>query len=200
MALKLSTGLRDGIMAEFAALFEDGVIDVYSGSRPADGDTTEGSGTRLVRIVRDGGAEITSGDVTTGKMYMITAAGTETDFTNIGAPDNDLYTVFKATGTTPTEWGGATLQEDVGLVFDTPDDGVIAKPSDATWKGVGEASGTAAWFRFYDPDLETGASTTAVRFDGSVGTSSGDMRMVSTSIAAGASQTIDTLEVTFPAT
>jgi hypothetical protein len=200
MALKLSTGLRDGIMTEFAALFEDGIIDVYSGTRPADGDATEGSGTRLVRIVRDGGASLTSGTVTTGKMYMITNAGTGADFTNIGAPANTLYTVFKATGTTPTEWGGATLKEDVGLVFDAPSEGKIAKPADATWKGIGEASGTAAWFRFYDPDIETGASTTEVRFDGSVGTSSGDMRMVSTTIAIGASQTIDTLEVTFPAT
>ena len=41
------------------------------------------------------------------------------------------------------------------------------------WRGLGIADGTAAWGRWYANDLTTGASTSAIRMDGIVTTTSG---------------------------
>jgi hypothetical protein len=46
------------------------------------------------------------GDLTIGTSYQITAnGGTGGDFTNVGAPNNEIGTYFIATGTTPNSWG-----------------------------------------------------------------------------------------------
>lgn len=85
-----------------------------------------------------------------------------------------------------------------GLEFDNASGGVIAKNSDV-WSGVGLAAGTAGWFRFYDNDYDIGAGTTLVRFDGNVGTSGADLNISTTAIAVSATTTIDSFEVTLPA-
>jgi hypothetical protein len=44
--------------------------------------------------------------LTVGVTYEIYSTDSDTvDFTNVGAPNNDLYTSFVATGTTPNSWG-----------------------------------------------------------------------------------------------
>jgi hypothetical protein len=53
----------------------------------------------------DNDAEVTSGDLTIGVTYRINVDGTDADFTNVGAPNNNLDTSFVATGTTPNSWG-----------------------------------------------------------------------------------------------
>ena len=86
-----------------------------------------------------------------------------------------------------------------GLNFaDDAASGALEKSAAETWQGDGQADATATWFRFYDNNLVTGASTSAVRFDGNVGTSS-DISMVNTSIQTGATTTIDSFTVTLPA-
>lgn len=63
-----------------------------------------------------------------------------------------------------------------GIVLGTSTDGVLGKNADVV-KGVGLAAAgaspgkTALWFRWYDVDVVTGDSTTAIRIDGAVGTS-----------------------------
>jgi len=57
-----------------------------------------------------GGATITGGQLIIGATYKITA-NTGSDFTNVGAANNLINTVFVATGTTPTAWGTGALQE-----------------------------------------------------------------------------------------
>jgi len=84
---------------------------------------------------------------------------------------------------------------DNGLEFGTAASGVIAKNTDV-WSGVGLVAGTAGWFRFWDNGYTKGASTTELRFDGSVGTSGAQLNMSSTTIAVGATTTIDTFTVT----
>lgn len=65
--------------------------------------------------------------------------------------------------------------------------GALAKASAETWQGTGLANGTAGYFR-----LRTGAdtggaeSTTAIRVDGTVATSGGDLNMTSVAVASGA--------------
>lgn len=53
----------------------------------------------------DNDTEVTSGDLTIGVTYRINVDGTDADFTNVGAPNNNLDTSFIATGTTPNSWG-----------------------------------------------------------------------------------------------
>jgi hypothetical protein len=48
--------------------------------------------------------------LTIGVTYKIgDQAGGTWDFTNVGAPNNDINTYFVATGTTPNSWGNGTL-------------------------------------------------------------------------------------------
>jgi len=49
-------------------------------------------------------------DLIVDEYYEIRANGGSADFTNIGAADNSVGTVFKATGTTPTAWGTGRLR------------------------------------------------------------------------------------------
>lgn len=85
-----------------------------------------------------------------------------------------------------------------GLEFDPVINGVISKASDEIWSGVGLVAGTAGWFRFYSNDYDSGADETAVRFDGSVGTSGAQLNLSSVSVAVGATITIDSFSVTLP--
>jgi hypothetical protein len=51
-------------------------------------------------------ANSTTGDLTIGVSYqIIDNGGSGWDFTNIGAPNNNIGTYFIATGTTPNSWG-----------------------------------------------------------------------------------------------
>ena len=86
-----------------------------------------------------------------------------------------------------------------GLEFGTPSAGAIAKAVAETWSGVGLAAGVAGWYRFYDNDYVTGASTTAIRFDGACASSGSQFNMSSTTVASGAPITIDSCQYTLPA-
>jgi len=86
-----------------------------------------------------------------------------------------------------------------GINFGSPAvAGVLSKDAGEVWSGTGEATGTAGWFRHYDNDATTGSSTTAVRLDGNISTSGAELNMSSTSIATGATDTIDTYSITLP--
>lgn len=70
-----------------------------------------------------------------------------------------------------------------GLNMNASSGGVLSKDAGETWSGVGIAAGVAGWFRWYDNDVVTGDSTTAVRIDGAIGsTTSYEMQMSSTVI------------------
>ncbi len=93
-----------------------------------------------------------------------------------------LVAITVASGATGLSWADAVA-------------GVCAKAAEV-WSGVGLAVSRVGWFRFYAAAHTTGASTTAVRFDGSVGTSGAQLNMSSTTIAVGATTTVDTFTVT----
>lgn len=131
-------------------LFRNGVLEVYTGSQPADSDTAE-SGTKALRITDASGA----------------------------------FTPGSATN---------------GLRFDAVAAGVLSKTTSQVWSGVGliNPSGTAGYFRFYDNSYTTGASTTAVRFDGACGTSGQQLNMSTLTITYSATTTIDSFNYTIP--
>jgi hypothetical protein len=77
--------------------------------------------------------------------------------------------------------------------------GVIAKDTTEVWGGTGLANGVAGYYRLVtDSDDGTTASTTAVRVDGVIATSGGDMNMTSTNIATGAPLLINSATFTIP--
>jgi hypothetical protein len=94
--------------------------------------------------------------------------------------------------------GGTTAVN--GLNFQFPaSSGVLSKES-TVWQGTAAASGTAGWFRFVAGGSSvSGASTTDLRFDGSIATSGADMNISNTSVTSGAVQTINTFSITAPA-
>lgn len=86
-----------------------------------------------------------------------------------------------------------------GLNLATAIAGVASKESGETWSGEGLTDGTAGWFRYYSNAYTTGASSTAIRFDGVCGVGSGELRMSSLTVATGATTTVDSGSITQPA-
>ncbi len=86
-----------------------------------------------------------------------------------------------------------------GLEIQGPIDGVINIKDGEIWSGKGLSDGVAGWFRYYDNLEQTGAVKSAVRLDGVCGTSGAQLNMSSTSIKAGATTTVDSFEITMPA-
>jgi hypothetical protein len=143
MSLKLSTGLRDGMLdtSPFKTLLDASRVKIYSGVAPSSADDAEG--TLLVSIGSDAG---------------------------------DTHCHFLAAAVS----------------------GVLSKAADV-WSGVAGATGTANYFRLV-VNTDTGvSSTTEIRLQGTVGTSGADINMSSVSIQSGATQTIDTWDLTQPA-
>lgn len=76
--------------------------------------------------------------------------------------------------------------------------GTLSKAADEVWSGVGVSDNTAGWFRWYDKTRTTGASTSAVRLDGSVAQSGAQLNMSNTAVTNGGTVTIDSLSATLP--
>jgi len=110
--------------------------------------------------------------------------------TTITKTDTNIGTT--TAGTAPVnclQWGDATA-------------GALAKLSTQTWSGVAGNTGSAGWFRFEASVTDAGAldsTETILRLDGSVATSGAQLNLSSTSITSGATNTVDTFAVTFPA-
>lgn len=84
-----------------------------------------------------------------------------------------------------------------GLGFEAAAAGVLSKAAAETWKGLGEAAGTAGWARFCGNTADAGgASTTLARIDMAVAKTGADLNISNTVIAVGAPTTIDTFNLT----
>lgn len=100
-----------------------------------------------------------------------------------------------------TKDGGAFTpgQPDNGLNFGTPSGGAVDKDAAEMWSGKALVDGTAGWFRFYDNNYVTGASTTARRFDGAISNlEMNEVLMANTVILVAESElTVDSFRVVF---
>ncbi|HOI95567.1 MAG TPA: hypothetical protein PK250_12750 [Syntrophobacter fumaroxidans] len=86
-----------------------------------------------------------------------------------------------------------------GLEFeDEPTEGVLEKAAAQIWSGLGLANGSARNFRFYDNRYETGASTTAIRFDGSIGIAGANAKVGKTEVTAGRAQYVNSMKIVMP--
>jgi len=80
MAWRLSTGIRDGLLntaansgGGLAELLKDGVIEIYSGTQPADADSAE-AGT-LLCVITEASGVFTGGVATNGLNFDPAASG-----------------------------------------------------------------------------------------------------------------------------
>ena len=85
-----------------------------------------------------------------------------------------------------------------GLEFGAEADQVLHKKAGEVWSGIGLATGVAGWARIYGNNKITGASTTAIRWDMSVGTSGAQINMPNTTITEGIPVTIDRANIPMP--
>lgn len=107
------------------------------------------------------------------------------------AENGTLLAEVNVDGATFTPGGGS------GLTFAAASGKSISKTGSETWKADFAAAGAMAWFRFYDNDKVTGASTSAKRFDGRVGTSRADLEVVTTAATVGGSITLSDITFNF---
>lgn len=103
------------------------------------------------------------------------------------------------TGTLLVTIGGASGSANWLQFKNTATAGKISKRA-VTWDGVAVATGTAGYFRYCASTSDPGTtSTTQIRIQGAVATSGAELNMSTVSIANGATQTIDTFDITMPA-
>ena len=83
-----------------------------------------------------------------------------------------------------------------GLTWGTAASGGINKNAGA-WNGTCVVAGVAGWFRFYDANYFTGTdgAGTAVRFDGAIGSVTGDILLTPTNLVLNAPIVVDSLAV-----
>lgn len=220
-------GAQDTITAATLSTAIGGTISdsgnalLSTGFRPGDTLTTSGwtdaanNGICTVTSVASDGSSM----VIAGLTLTDEVAGDTVTITSIAKTFKDTFrncTIHVYSGTVPAdadadEGSGTKLLEISidsvaivagtaanGLDFDAVAAGVLAKSADV-WSDAGLANGTAAWWRMYDNGIITGASSTAKRCDGLVGTSGVALILSTTSIVLGATVTIDEANFTMPA-
>ncbi|MDD4995795.1 MAG: hypothetical protein PHW53_05030 [Patescibacteria group bacterium] len=97
-----------------------------------------------------------------------------------------------------TTAGGAFVEGAAtnGLELGAPSGRTVSKASNV-WTFTGVAAGTMGWFRFQaNAADDDSSSTTLVRIDGSIGITSGDMRVTSVTSAVASTATVDTFVIT----
>ena len=249
-----STGFRDALIdgGDLTTMFAGGQLDIYSGTQPADADTTEGAGTVLASITLPGGSDlVTNGTMSadtdwsgTGGSWTISGGTATSDGTQVGDADisqdisavsgyeyvvtftvsnysagnvtaviGDTEGTDRAANGTFTETITAGAGTDIDIRADVDFDGDIddvsvylypfvesADSGEIDFNGLwqdssADATGTAAWFRLYDSNVTTGASTTAVRIDGTVGNGTFDLNISGTSITSGDQISVDSFTI-----
>lgn len=171
-----------------------------------------------VSVTPDAAGATALADAINGTFNVIgvtaTASGADVTLTGpdfLGASLNGASLTVGATTVTSTVNGGSSSTfggtgspgagtdavNGLTMVFDH-DSNVLAKGS-GSWQGTAITGGTAGWFRYVGgSSSEDGASTEAIRFDGSIATSGADINLASTSITASSIQTINLFEFTVP--
>jgi hypothetical protein len=194
----------------------DGLADFSVGDKiTVFGSTSNNFTAEILAVETDGSAiEVAAGNVTTeaaGDQVVLASArgGSLADLFRYGvmrifagSMPTDADTTEGSTALVEITQGSGTFvagTEDNGLLLGNVSSGVLAQETGETWSGAATSTGTAGWFRFYDNALTTGASTTAIRFDGDIATSGAALNMSNTSITSGGTVTIDSVSITQPA-
>lgn len=100
--------------------------------------------------------------------------------------------------------GGATLLCTIkngvsGITFDAAAAaGLLPKNPAETWSGVNAATGTPSFYRHVLTADDGTLSTSALRYQGSVGVVGADMNLTASTLTSGATQTLDYHAVALP--
>lgn len=101
-----------------------------------------------------------------------------------------------------TKDGGAFTPGEAtnGLNFGAATGNTANKADAETWSGTVLMDGIAGWFRFYDNNYVTGASSTAARFDGAItNTDTEEIHMMdNTNLITGSTVTVDNFQLVIP--
>uniref|UniRef100_I2Q024 Uncharacterized protein n=1 Tax=Desulfovibrio sp. U5L TaxID=596152 RepID=I2Q024_9BACT len=148
MALRLSTGLRNTMLADASLqdAMANGVLYIYSGPQPTDPDAAA-SGTLLLKVTVGSGAF---------------AHGTATNGLNLGTPAAGV--ISKATGEV---WSGVAVATGTAGYYRFCANGTDSEPSDAdtTRKSIdGAISTSGAQLNMSSTAITTGATTTIDSF------------------------------------
>lgn len=149
--------------------------------------------TQINKYCSRGFAEVTAAAVST----KVTITATRASGNITGATVATCSTITTTDVAMGTEIAGVTPVN--GLGFGTSALGILSK--DGVWSGVAAATGTAGWYRLVGSVTDAGGlSATAIRMDGSCGTSGADLNMATTSIVVANTYSIDTATFTLPLT
>ena len=129
-----------------------------------------------------------------------------TGFRNALIDGGDVTNMFSGgelhvySGTQPADSDAAEAGTKLAtIVLPTPAFAASASAGSIAKSGVWSASvdigGTAAWFRVYDSAVTLGAVPTAVRMDGTVGTSAADLILNTVTLVALDPLTVDTFSL-----
>jgi len=178
------SGSASNDMSIEALAVADGYIEV-AGSTLTD----EGAGGAIVLSGAKGGSFSDIFQNCVAEVYT----GSQPSSADAGATGTKLLRISLNSGPfTP----GSSVS---GLNFGEVAAGVLKKEAGEIWSGEGLADGPAGWFRIYDNDYVTGASTDAIRMDGAVATSGAQFNMSNTSVSVGGTTTVDSVALTLPA-
>jgi len=225
MGLKLSTGLRNSLLAN---AFNIGATLTYNDNGGSPDTITDSENSFLTRGFRVGD-NITTTNSTTGGNDISSVAITALTASTLSVATGTLAATEAFTATTTlTSDNRGSLQEllaggtiriysgsqpsdadqaETGTLLATITpvnlgptvSGTVSKLASETWQVNAVATGTAGYFRFYASAVNTGADITAVRMDGNIGTSGATLNLSTTNIVSGAPVVITTFQITMPA-
>ena len=192
----------------------DGLGDFSVGDMITVTGSTSNDGTYEILTVAAGVVEVAAGSLTTeaaGDTVILASArgGSVADLMKYGTLH--IYSGSQPTDADSAETGTKLVEitqsggsftsgiETNGLVMGNVTSHALKRETGEVWSGVAVASGTAGWFRFYQNDVVTGSSTSAIRFDGAIATSGAQLNMSNTTVTLGGTTTIDAVTLTQPA-
>lgn len=112
----------------------------------------------------------------------------------VPATADDAITGSSTLLTTITVSAGAT-----GITFEAvANDGILEKTAAEVWSGVNVASGSATFYRHVAAGDTAVLSTTEARIQGNVAVFGSELNLTSTTLASGATQTLDFYTVALP--
>jgi len=136
-------------------------------------------------------------DLNDGVIHIYTGSPPAT--ANLTEPGTLLAIITESSGAFVAENPGNGLSLAIATVAHVDAYSTVSKTVAETWSGLGLAAGVAGWARYYANAYTTGASTTAVRWDGLCGLSNAQFVMSNLNIAVGETVTISSFAIKLPA-
>ena len=189
------------------AIFEPGDMITVEGAATGANDSSYEALTVAAGTITVATGSFTGTDVAAGSVVILGSARGGSMIDQFRNATMKIFTGSQPTAADDAEAGSELIQitegsgafvggaDDNGINFGQVSSAELHAASGEVWSGAAGATGTAGWFRIYDNDLTTGASTVKPRVDGAIATSGSQMDMANTSITSGGTTTIDDVDI-----